>query len=362
VFTPSGIDSVRIARRAPLDFDTDLLPLVLTEMRIAYRCCEARLAGGGHAELTLRSELRAAGGTAQIAAFLDKLDGQLGLFDAYVAFDGSSDMRLDDSSAYQDWFAGAVRRDLAAAIMGPARSPLLAALDILRALRDVFRYAVDFGGLTAASHDQFTRRTVPMVNRAVVGPQFERHTELLALMSAGLVAAPFGPAPTADRDERTGRWTVASSRLAQPHRQAADRIVSGHVPLPAVESSASPLIGSLYRQGWIRPHRPDSRLIHGIDVDCDLHPLDAHGQPNRRLWFLGPLCEGATFYNNLVPSPNTWSRPIHDAHRCVVAMFANESPQPALHVGHAHSSWPSRSSPVHLDRSGPPPGASPRRT
>jgi hypothetical protein len=39
---------------------------------------------------------------------------------------------------------------------------------------------------------------------------------------------------------------------------------------------------------------------------------------------LGPLCEGATFYNNLVPSPNMWSRPFFDAHRCVVEMFAAE--------------------------------------
>jgi len=36
---------------------------------------------------------------------------------------------------------------------------------------------------------------------------------------------------------------------------------------------------------------------------------------------LGPLCEGATFYNNLVPSPGAYSRPLFDAHRCVKAMF-----------------------------------------
>jgi uncharacterized NAD(P)/FAD-binding protein YdhS len=73
-----------------------------------------------------------------------------------------------------------------------------------------------------------------------------------------------------------------------------------------------------------RPHRPGSRYVLGIDVDSDQHPLDAAGRPQRRIWVLGPLCEGATFYNNLVPSPGVHSRPIFDAHRCAVALFAGQ--------------------------------------
>jgi len=99
-------------------------------------------------------------------------------------------------------------------------------------------------------------------------------------------------------------------------------VVSAHVPLPAVASSASPLLRALHRRGAIRPHRPGSALVRGIDVDPDQHPLGADGRPDRRLWVLGPLCEGATFYNNLVPSPNVWSRPVFDAHRCVSALLA----------------------------------------
>jgi hypothetical protein len=50
-------------------------------------------------------------------------------------------------------------------------------------------------------------------------------------------------------------------------------------------------------------------------------PPDASGHARSRLWALGPLCEGATFCNNLVPSPNVYSRLIFDAHRCVTALF-----------------------------------------
>jgi uncharacterized NAD(P)/FAD-binding protein YdhS len=194
----------------------------------------------------------------------------------------------------------------------------------MRDLRDTFRYVVDFGGLTEASLDSFIGRTVPAINRAVVGPQYERHLELLALMAAGVAAAPFGPAPTAAWNEVTGRWTVTSSQLATPHSQDVDWLLSAHVPPPAVDPSASPLLASLHRNGWIRRHRPASRHVLGIDVDRDQHPVDADGRPQRRLWVLGPLCEGATFYNNLVPSPQVYSRPVFDAHRCVTAMFATE--------------------------------------
>ena len=92
--------------------------------------------------------------------------------------------------------------------------------------------------------------------------------------------------------------------------------------LSAVDRSASPLLGALARKGWIRPSRPGSALVPGIDVDRDQHPLGADGTSNQRIWVLGPLCEGATFYNNLVPSPGVYSRPVADAHRCAAAMLA----------------------------------------
>ena len=54
---------------------------------------------------------------------------------------------------------------------------------------------MDYGGLTTASLDDFHARIVPMLNRAVVGPQYERHVELLTLLADGIAEAPFGPAP-----------------------------------------------------------------------------------------------------------------------------------------------------------------------
>ena len=201
VFTTATVDAVRRARGGPLDFAADVLPLVLTEVRVAYRWCQARLDGTTAA---LEADLAAG-----VAATLDRLDAERDRFDAAEAFDGAAGMLLDGPEAYQKWLAEGIRADLAEGVLGFAGSPVKAGLDVLRALRDTFRYVVDFGGLTAAS----------------------------------------------------------------------------------------------------------------IDVDRDQHPLDTAGRPERRIRVLGPLCECATFYNNLVPSPNVHSRPVHDAHRCVAAVL-----------------------------------------
>lgn len=319
VFTTDAVDALRAGGQ--LDFERDVLPLVFTEMRVAYRRCQARLAGP-QAERALAAELDAARGPEELGARLDELDRSHGPFDARATFDGTGQMLLDDSGAYQKWLADVLSQDLAEGVLGFAGSPLKAGLDIMRELRETFRRAVDFGGLTPSALEDFHRRVVPAVNRAVVGPQFERHAELLALLAAGVAHAPFGPAPAVTRSAG-GRWTISSTQLAIAHTREADWLLAAHVDLPAVASSASPLLEALHQAGRARPHLPGSRHVPGIDLTAGQHPLDRHGRPDDRVWVLGPLCEGATFYNNLVPSPGAYSRPIFDAHRCVAAMYTH---------------------------------------
>ena len=309
VFTRAAIDALRVARRGPLDFDTDVLPLVLAEIRVGYRRCQARLAG----------DPDPFAGVVDIEAALDELDVRDGRFDAAAAFDGGADMLLDDGDAYRKWLTEVLRGDLADGLLGFTASPVKAGLDILRALRDMFRYVVDYGGLTDASLERFLGHTVPAINRAVVGPQYERHVELLALIAAGIADAPLGPAPAV---RRTGDgWTLESTTLVAPRAEHADWLVAAQVAMPAADDPGSPLLTAMSRRGLIRRHPGGSPVIPGVEVDPDHHPIGTTGAPDRRLWVLGPLCEGSTFYNNLVPSPQMWSRPVFDAHRCVTRMY-----------------------------------------
>jgi hypothetical protein len=99
---------------------------------------------------------------------LDALDTRLGRFDPAAALDGSAGMSLHSSDSYQRWLATVIGADLAEAVHGFAGSPVKGALDVLRDLREQFRYVVDFGGLTPESGEDFATRIVPALNRAVV--------------------------------------------------------------------------------------------------------------------------------------------------------------------------------------------------
>jgi hypothetical protein len=76
-------------------------------------------------------------------------------------------------------------RDLAAAQQGNLGNACKAALDVLRDCRATLQAALEFGGLTPASHRQFLQRYHPAINRMAYGPPLRRNQQLLALMEAG---------------------------------------------------------------------------------------------------------------------------------------------------------------------------------
>jgi uncharacterized NAD(P)/FAD-binding protein YdhS len=335
LFTPAGIDRLRNGPLpngplpnepgSALDFQRQVWPLVLDELRIAHRRAQARAAGPAEVA-QLERRLLDAVASGGLTPVLDRLDAEQGRFSPELLLDGCRPMSLTDATGYQGWLVAELAADLAEGELGLQGSVVKQTLDILRELRDTFRHAVDFGGLTPESNRRFFQQTVPVLNRAVVGPQFERHEELLALLELGMVEVPFGPNPAISSDPAADGWLLESRQLSTPHADRADWLVAGRTDLPAVGSSASPLLTQLFRHGAIRPSLAADPALAGIDVDRDQHPISATGEVDRRIWVLGPLCEGTTFYNNLVPSPGCYSRPIADAHRCVAQLLAADLP------------------------------------
>ncbi|MGW4645033.1 FAD/NAD(P)-binding protein [Kitasatospora sp. NPDC004289] len=316
-FTRQAVDRLR-TDRPELDLREQVEPLILTEMRIAFHRRTAALAGGEELEAVVERALREAHAAGRIGAELDRLDREQGEFDP-VELVHPPVGGTEDREAYQAWYLDRIAQDLAQARLGLAGSPVKSALEVLRDLRDVIRYAVDFGGLEEKSHEEFYGSYTGVLNRNVTGPQLDRHAELLALVEAGIVKIPFGPAPTVEWDGLG--WVVSSTELATPHQEWVDWLCLATSGQPDVERTASPLLRQLRDSGRIRRHRPSAPSSRGVDVTRGNQPIGADGTVDERLWVLGPLCEGATFYNHYVPSPGGPNRALADAHRCVGDLF-----------------------------------------
>jgi uncharacterized NAD(P)/FAD-binding protein YdhS len=301
--TSTHIDALR--QQVPngqLDFERDVLPRMLLEMRAAgMAVLHGKTNPARHLEVL--EKLR----TVSLQTPTDTCESE-GLLRHYEALTGAIDPQAlilhslppqVNSHNYHTWIYDAIETDLHEARIGRAESPVKAAIEVWRDMRDRLREAVDFDGLTEASHRQFYGRWHKAINRLVAGPQKERHADLLALSDAGLLTfLPPGAVPAAKPC-----WRVA-----------------GYLQSTGVHDSDCVPVRDLARLGLIRA-RTDVPGLDGIDVNAACNPHTSNGEPVRNLWVLGPLAEGSCYYNHYVASAGAPSRLFIDAHKAASAIL-----------------------------------------
>ncbi len=304
-FTRAWIDelrhaSVRQGLNGKLDFERDLWPVLLKEMCFAY-----------HAAKTGAIPMFPAGyepdpkDLAEIRRMIHPLEGR----------------RFNDAAEYESEVRAYLEDDLNEAFGGNVSSPIKAATDMLRDVRDNIRYAVDFGGLTPQSHAHFLSEFCPLMNRIAVGPPKERNMQLLALLDAGIVTLAPGPAPVLGFNPTEARFLVMSTQLEQPTTHYFDVLVRAKLDAFYPEQDSSPFIANALANKVIRPYRNGSFHPGGIEVDRAQNVVDAEGRTRTNVWALGNLAEGANFYTYVLPRPMVNSRFIQDAGKCVIDML-----------------------------------------
>jgi hypothetical protein len=329
VFNPENIDALRAGRGPKLDFDCDVLPLLFTELRVAYWRAKLGRDLGWNAAPDILNEFRDAFVEGRLESYLTSLQANDTSFDPQLEYfgalpPGSTGLNvLRDTDSYQSWFRRWLDDDLQQARLGVSRSPLKAALEGCREFREVIRYAVDFGGLTDESGDRFFSLHAETINRIVVGPQKERTAEILALIRVGLLSVSLGPNPTVKWDHSRGQWTLSSSSLEAQHDELTDWLYLGLTDRLQTLSDDSYIVGAMARRRFLRRFRPNSPVILAVDVDRSFHPISCDGLSNDRIWVLGLLCEGVTFYNGYITSPGKFIRSQYDADRAVAQIFSS---------------------------------------
>lgn len=300
--------AARLQAAAPVNFQSDILPLLIRDMEEAYYTAMMRA-----------GELPPMGRSAE-----DWVERAIEATPPHKRFCWDKLQQVIPPDALQTPAAFAVfleqhlRADLREANRGNLHSPLKAACDVLRDLRERMALVIDFKGLTGESQRWLYHEFLPLLKLLSVGPPKERIAQFLALMAAGVLQADFGPG---SRCEATPDGWLVRSGVWDEHTAPADLLIWARIPAAGPISDSS-LIGGLLADGWARRFRNGDFTCGGLEVTRTMNVVAADGSAVPNLWATGVVTEGSRFYTFVLPRPGAPSRFEADAETAVQSMFA----------------------------------------
>jgi len=319
VCTPAAFREMTNPSGSPLrrrvDFRNDLLPLLYAEMQVRYYVHSAyRRSGASTAEL-VRDQLQAGWMAGNFARAVDRLEPTYGPFDPARVVFADDGAHFESSAAYQSHVQQMVESDLNEALM-VGGSPVKAAQEVTRILRDQMRAVIEYGGLSMQSFIDFQSNIRGRINRLEAGPPPVRSQQLLGLLDAGVVKVPFGPYPEVSAtDDRTIR--IRSTMLTTSSEADVTHVVRGHLDLPSLARSSSVLLSRLYTKGRLTQFSYAGTTVGSVSISEDFHPYDAEGRAQTSLSLLGVLTEGVRYFTHYLPSPRSRLRAVYDAEATV---------------------------------------------
>jgi uncharacterized NAD(P)/FAD-binding protein YdhS len=323
VCTPEAFAAIRgdeLTPRRKVDLRAELLPLLLAEMRARYYVQAAGVSSGPVYAQRTRDRLAQAWADGTFDAVTEELAVRHGAFDPEEHVFPGENGQYASSAEYQKHFYAMVEDDLDEALL-PWGSPVKAAQEVLRILRDDIRSIIEFGGLSLGSYVDFKHNVKGRINRLEAGPPLFRSQQLLALMDAGIVQVPFGPDPEL-RPAANGRVEISSTQLDIPHTATVSSVIRGHLDMPSLANSASPLLARLYGRGRLTELRYGTTTVGSVALSEDFHPSDGEGRVQPTISVLGVLTEGARYFTHYLPSPRSRIRAVLDAQACIEAIIA----------------------------------------
>ncbi|RON17324.1 FAD/NAD(P)-binding protein [Pseudomonas frederiksbergensis] len=223
---------------------------------------------------------------------------------------------FDDQQSYSIELTSRLQADVAQALLGNLGSPVKAALDVLRDVRDTIRQTVEGDGLTQASRNaDFFADFAPACALLSAGPPVFRTQQLLALLEAGVVNIVGPQARFTPRDDGAG-YHVDSPRVAG-YAWHADWLIDSRIRTPLLETDGAPLYAQLLREGHTQPYRyPASESANeGLHTDRKTFALfNPAGAAIPGLFAIGIPTEGVRWFTQVgSATPGVLSRFTQDA-------------------------------------------------
>jgi FAD-NAD(P)-binding len=333
VFTARRVAALRRHNPGGLDFRTQLWPLIAREVETVYY--RTILTSRGHVTRarTFQSEYLAAGFT---HADTDPILSAYGFGEKYrldwdLLARPYRDREFTGPGDFTTWLLDHLREDAADAAAGNVSSPLKAALDVLRDLRNEVRLAVDHSGLDGDSHRQdLDGWYTPLNAHLSIGPPASRVEELIALIDAGIVHI-IGPGltVTAGPDGYT-----AASPLVPGSTVRTRALIEARLPAITLARTRDRLLRHLLATGQCTAHRIPTRaggahVTDGLAVTArPFHLIDADGRPHPRRFAFGVPTESVHWVTAAGIRPGVNSVTLTDSDAIALAALTTQ--------GHPH--------------------------
>lgn len=336
LFTPQRIAALRDG--GPLDFRADVWPWLNAEMQLVYYATAVRAHCGSEAERDFADaavrEIRMTGASAAESVARDHASRAGAGLSALRSLDVDrlarpfAGARFDTAGEFAARLSAVVAEDIAEARLGNYHGPRKAALDVLRDARGTIRAAVDYGGLTAESHQRdFLGWFAPLSSFLAAGPPLFRLQEALALLDAGLLEVA-GPWTRFSADGTTSPFTVSSPQVAGSER-GCDLLIDARVPGPDIHRDQAPLVRQLTGSGlwtsWSNRSGDKPLDTGGVAVtDAPYHPVSVVGDPVDGLYVLGIPTEGPRWFMQVGSTrPGPWTQFTFDADAIAADILAH---------------------------------------
>ncbi|ONF61884.1 FAD/NAD(P)-binding protein [Amycolatopsis keratiniphila] len=298
----------RFRRRAePADFRVDVWPLIDREVRaVFYGTLVRHRESPARAEEFIRAFVAAAGDRSSPPVLADPLApvpsareervlAEFGLEERWDWRRVAHPIQEDDltgTGRFRRRLRSYLDEDIAEAKRGNVSSPLKAALDVLRDLRNEIRLVVDHGGLSGDSYrDDLQGWYTPLNAFLSIGPPVRRVEEMAALIDSGVLSV-LGPRLCV-RASPDARRFVASSARTPDVTEAATTLIEARLPEADLRRTKDLLLRNLLARGECRLHRiPISRggsyPTGGLAVTRRPYRLvDIGGRPHARRFAFG---------------------------------------------------------------------------
>jgi hypothetical protein len=114
---------------------------------------------------------------------------------------------------------------------------------------------------------------------------------------------------------------IRSSALDTAAEATVKHVVRGHLDLPSLARSSSPLLARLYTKGRLTQFSYGGTTVGSVNISEDFHPYDAEGRLQTSVSLLGVLTEGVRYFTHYLPSPRSRLRAVYDAQATVEAII-----------------------------------------